>query len=55
MNVQPNLQVDKTAFLAWVQGREENYELAEGRVVMMTGGTARTRRRQPVRAAAGTP
>ena len=27
MNVQPNLQVDKTAFLAWVQGREENYEL----------------------------
>src|ERR1700752_5097948 len=41
MNVQPNLQMDKTAFLVWVQGREENYELAEGRVVMMTGGTAR--------------
>jgi Uma2 family endonuclease len=41
MNVQPNLQMDKTAFLAWVQGREENYELAEGRVLMMTGGTAR--------------
>jgi Uma2 family endonuclease len=41
MNVQPNLQMDKTAFLAWVQGREENYELADGRVVMMTGGTAR--------------
>ncbi len=41
MNVQPNLQMDKAAFLAWVQGREEHYELAEGRVLMMTGGTAR--------------
>ncbi len=41
MNVQPDLHMDKAAFLAWVQGREENYELADGRVVMMTGGTAR--------------
>ena len=41
MNVQPGLQMDKAAFLAWVQGREEHYELAEGRVLMMTGGTAR--------------
>jgi Uma2 family endonuclease len=39
MNVQPNLQMDKPTFLAWVQGREERYELAGGRVVMMTGGT----------------
>jgi Uma2 family endonuclease len=39
MNVQPNLQMDKAAFLAWVQGREERYELAEGRVLMMTGGS----------------
>lgn len=39
MNVQLPLQMDKLAFLAWVQGREERYELAEGRVVMMTGGT----------------
>ena len=39
MNVQPNLRMDKAAFLAWVQGREERYELAEGRVLMMTGGS----------------
>jgi Uma2 family endonuclease len=39
MNVQPNLHMDKSAFLAWVQGREERYELAEGRVMMMTGST----------------
>ena len=39
MNVQPNLQMDKSTFLAWVEGREERYELAEGRVVMMTGST----------------
>jgi Uma2 family endonuclease len=31
--------MDKAAFLAWVQGREERYELANGRVVMMTGGS----------------
>jgi hypothetical protein len=38
MNVQPNLQMDKPAFLAWVEGRNERYELAKGRVIMMTGG-----------------
>jgi Uma2 family endonuclease len=31
--------MDKTTFLAWVQEREERYELAEGRVMMMTGGS----------------
>jgi Uma2 family endonuclease len=41
MNVQPDLQMDKAAFLAWVEGREGRYELAGGRVLMMTGGTMR--------------
>src|SRR5882724_10498375 len=31
--------MDKFAFLAWVEGREERYELAEGCVMMMTGST----------------
>ena len=39
MNVQLPLQMDKSAFLAWVQGREERYELVDGRVVMMTGAS----------------
>jgi Uma2 family endonuclease len=39
MNVQPPLQMDNATFLEWVQGREGRYELAGGRVVMMTGGT----------------
>ncbi len=39
MNVQPDLRMDKLAFLAWVEGREGRYELAGGRVSMMTGGT----------------
>src|SRR4051794_31835747 len=39
MNVQSNLHMDKPAFLGWVQGRAERYELAQGRVVMMTGGS----------------
>src|SRR5271165_177379 len=39
MNVQPNLHMDKPAFLAWVREREGRYELAESRVVMMTGGS----------------
>jgi Uma2 family endonuclease len=39
MNVQPQLRMDKAAFLEWVQGREERYELDRGRVVMMTGGS----------------
>jgi Uma2 family endonuclease len=41
MNVQPDLHMDKAAFLAWVEGREGRYELAGGRVLMMTGGTRR--------------
>jgi hypothetical protein len=28
--------MDKAAFLAWAEGRDERYELVEGRVVMMT-------------------
>ena len=39
MNVQPNLRMDKATFLAWLQEREERYELADGRVMMMTGGS----------------
>jgi Uma2 family endonuclease len=39
MNVQPNLYMDKPKFLAWIQGREGRYELAERRIVMMTGGS----------------
>jgi Uma2 family endonuclease len=39
MNVQPNLRMDKATFLAWLQEREERYELAKGRVMMMTGGS----------------
>jgi Uma2 family endonuclease len=39
MNVQTNLRMDKATFLAWVQERDERYELDEGHVVMMTGGT----------------
>jgi Putative restriction endonuclease len=39
MNVQLPHRMDKAAFLDWVQGREERYELDRGRVVMMTGGS----------------
>ena len=39
MNVQLPVHIDKPAFLAWVQGREERYELAEGRVVTMVGAS----------------
>ncbi len=39
MNVQLPPRMDRTAFLDWVQGREERYELDRGRVVMMTGGS----------------
>jgi Uma2 family endonuclease len=39
MNVQPQLQMDNATFLDWVQGREGRYELAGGRVIMMTGAT----------------
>jgi Uma2 family endonuclease len=39
MNVQPNLRMDKAAFLAWMQATEGRYELAGGRVVMMPGAS----------------
>jgi Uma2 family endonuclease len=39
MNVQPDLYMDKAAFLTWVEGREGRYELAGARVLMMTRGT----------------
>jgi Uma2 family endonuclease len=39
MNVHLPAHLDKAGFLAWVQGREERYELAEGRVVMMVGAS----------------
>jgi len=37
MNVQLPVHLDKPTFLSWVQGREERYELVDGRVVMMPG------------------
>jgi Uma2 family endonuclease len=39
MNIQLPAHMDKPSFLAWLQGREGRYELVEGRVLMMTGGT----------------
>ena len=39
MNVHLPVRMDKSAFLAWVRGREERYELADGRVVMMVGAS----------------
>jgi Uma2 family endonuclease len=39
MNVQVPGLMDGSAFLAWAEGREGRYELANGRVVMMTGGS----------------
>ena len=39
MNVQLPVHMDTSAFLAWIQRREERYELVDGRVVMMTGGS----------------
>jgi Uma2 family endonuclease len=39
MNVQLDLRMDKSEFLAWVQAREGHYELAGSRVMMMTGGS----------------
>jgi Uma2 family endonuclease len=39
MNIRPELRMGKAAFLAWGAGREERYELADGHVVMMTGGS----------------
>ena len=43
MNVRQNLQMDKPEFLAWTRAREGRYELAGGRVVMMTGSTPASR------------
>jgi Uma2 family endonuclease len=39
MNARQPLYMDNPAFLDWVAGREGRYELAGGRVLMMTGGT----------------
>ena len=39
MNVQVPGLLDSSAFLAWAEGREGRYELANGRVIMMTGGS----------------
>ena len=39
MNVQTNLRMDKATFLAWVQERDQRFELDGGHVVMMTAGT----------------
>jgi Uma2 family endonuclease len=39
MNIHLPLGMDKVAFLDWVQGHEERYELDRGRVIMMTGGS----------------
>jgi Uma2 family endonuclease len=39
MNAQLPVHIDKPAFLAWVRGREERYELVEGCVVRVAGAT----------------
>ncbi len=39
MNVQISRPMDSSAFLAWAEGREGRYELANGLVTMMTGGS----------------
>jgi Uma2 family endonuclease len=39
MNIAYPHPMDAGAFLAWAQGREGRYELARGRVMMMTGGS----------------
>jgi Uma2 family endonuclease len=35
MNIQPNVAMDKAAFLAWSESAEGKYELAGGHIVMM--------------------
>ena len=35
MNIQPNVAMDKAAFLAWAETAEEKYELAGGHIMMM--------------------
>jgi hypothetical protein len=39
MNVQLPRAMDSSALLAWAEGREGRYELVDGRVIMMTGGS----------------
>jgi Uma2 family endonuclease len=39
MNVQIPRSMDSSAFLAWAEGREGRYELVNGDVTMMTGGS----------------
>ena len=39
MNIQLPVHMVKTGFLAWVEGREERYELVEGRAIMMVGAS----------------
>jgi len=39
MNVHTQGAMDSMAFLAWAEGREGRYELVDGRVAMMTGGS----------------
>ena len=39
MNLAVDLRFSKAEFLRWVQRQEGRYELQNGRVVMMTGGT----------------
>jgi Uma2 family endonuclease len=39
MNIQSDMRMGKSEFLAWVQAREGRFELAGSRVVMMTGGS----------------
>ena len=41
MNFQPNVRMDKEAFLSWAREQEGRYELAGGRVVMMAGASRR--------------
>ena len=41
MNVRPQMPTDNAAFLDWVQGRQERYELAAGRIVAMSASTTR--------------
>ncbi len=39
MNVQLPVHMDQPHFLAWVQGREDRYELDRGRVIAMAAGS----------------
>jgi hypothetical protein len=38
LNIVYPRSMNAAAFLSWTEGREERYELARGRVMMMTGG-----------------